>query len=513
MNRPAEEIATGTPDAYDNSTNTLLDDGYLDSSLEESPMQDRTWPLIQTGHGDLINYNTLVDSQEGGQAANSPLSPSWKEVMTAKKVPEGSTKASIFNLTSTIIGGGVLSIPYAFACTGLAVGVIMLLVMSSASAYSAYLLLSCARRCGGKNYEDIAVFIYGRTGGTFVNFLVFLLVYLACIGYIVLMGDLLTQLIPPIFPSDEWLNRVAMMGSCVVVIYPVTLLRNISALRITSFVSVIAIMFLAGAIIDKSIRINENFVPANATSHHGSGSHKFLPVEDPCLAKATSRFQCIKWVRFDFDFLLAIPILSCSFMCHFNVLPVHLELRRPTRQRMKKVIYWTMGLAAFLYLLVAIAGYLSFFQMLLGKNGGNVLNLYSKGDFVITMGRAGLVMTLLLSFPLLTHPCRATIEVLFFDRFWSPSNCRSIFISTLISVTSYLIAIFVPSITVVWTLTGSTDAIVVAYVLPALFYLKLTKGSICNRRKLPAAFLFVAGVALSIVCTYASVMNVIKMKH
>ena len=83
------------------------------------------------------------------------------------------------------------------------------------------------------------------------------------------------------FPSDEWLNRVAMMGSCVVVIYPVTLLRNISALRITSFVSVIAIMFLAGAIIDKSIRINENFVPANATSHHGSGSHKFLPVEDP----------------------------------------------------------------------------------------------------------------------------------------------------------------------------------------------------------------------------------------
>ena len=42
MNRPAEDIATGTPDAYDNSMNTLLDDGYLDSSLEESPMQDRT---------------------------------------------------------------------------------------------------------------------------------------------------------------------------------------------------------------------------------------------------------------------------------------------------------------------------------------------------------------------------------------------------------------------------------------------------------------------------------------
>ena len=498
-NRTAEEIATGPSEAYDNSTNGLLDDGYLDSSLEESPMQDRTWPLIQTGNNGPANYNTLIDSPEGG-GPNTPLSPTWKEVITSNKVPEGSTKASVFNLTSTIIGGGCLSIPYAFACTGLAVGVIMLLVMSSASAYSAYLLLSCARRCGGKNYEDIAIYIYGRTGGTIVNFLVFLLVYLACIGYIVLMGDLLTQLIPPIFPSDDWLNRVAMMGSCVVVIYPVTLLRNLSALRITSFVSVLAIMFLAGAIIDKSIRINENFIPTNTSAHHDAPmppSHKFLPVEDPCLAKVTSRFDCIKWVRFDFDFLLAIPILSCSFMCHFNVLPVHLELRRPTRQRMKKVIYWTMGLAATLYLLVAVAGYLSFFQMLLGKNGGNILNMYSKGDIVITMGRAGLVSTLLLSFPLLTHPCRATIEVLLFDKFWEASSCRSIFISTLISVSSYLIAIFVPNITVVWTLTGSTDAIIVAYVLPALFYLKLTKGSICNRRKLPAAFLFVVIFVLS----------------
>ena len=148
--------------------------------------------------------------------------------------------------------------------------------------------------------------------------------------------------------------------------------------------------------------------------------------------------------------------------------------------------------------------------MLLGKNGGNILNMYSKGDIVITMGRAGLVSTLLLSFPLLTHPCRATIEVLLFDKFWEASSCRSIFISTLISVSSYLIAIFVPNITVVWTLTGSTDAIIVAYVLPALFYLKLTKGSICNR-KLPAAFLFVVGVGLSIVCTFASIVNVIKI--
>ena len=97
-NRTAEEIATGPSEAYDNSTNGLLDDGYLDSSLEESPMQDRTWPLIQTGNNGPANYNTLIDSPEGG-GPNTPLSPTWKEVITSNKVPEGSTKASVFNLT------------------------------------------------------------------------------------------------------------------------------------------------------------------------------------------------------------------------------------------------------------------------------------------------------------------------------------------------------------------------------------------------------------------------------
>ena len=34
----------------------------------------------------------------------------------------GTVLNSIFNLVSTIIGGGALSLPYAFACTGLVTG-------------------------------------------------------------------------------------------------------------------------------------------------------------------------------------------------------------------------------------------------------------------------------------------------------------------------------------------------------------------------------------------------------
>ena len=78
--------------------------------------------------------------------------------MTAKKVPEGSTKASIFNLipSSEVYCRFHMHLHVLDLLSGdNAVGDVL------CDAYSAYLLLSC-QRCGGKNYEDIAVFIWSH---------------------------------------------------------------------------------------------------------------------------------------------------------------------------------------------------------------------------------------------------------------------------------------------------------------------------------------------------------------
>ena len=126
------------------------------------------------------------------------------------------------------------------------------------------------------------------------------------------------------------------MVICVGVVFPITLVKKISALRITSFISVISIIFLAGTLSWESV--NDNM--------HHSYNDQILVELDPCIAKHFhDRLKCIKWFKFDFDVLLSIPILACSYMCHFNVLPMHKELRRATRKRMGSVITWTMCFA------------------------------------------------------------------------------------------------------------------------------------------------------------------------
>jgi len=77
-----------------------------------------------------------------------PQSPGWAEALDPRNESpkHGTVKSSIFNLVSTIIGGGVLSLPYAFKQTGLVLGAVILAIVACMSAYSAHLLVACGRR-------------------------------------------------------------------------------------------------------------------------------------------------------------------------------------------------------------------------------------------------------------------------------------------------------------------------------------------------------------------------------
>ncbi len=489
----------------------------------------------------------------GAEASNDSLpgkhtvSPTWREALDPSvKLREGTVKSSVFTLVSTIIGGGVLSLPFTLAACGLVPGMILLVVMATVSAYSANLLVASAARSGGESYEDIALRVWGPRAALAVSALVLMLVFFASIGYIVLFGDLSTSLFPPLFDCTcghgrvtngdvetcQKHNRWAYMGLCLAFIFPGCLLKKMSALRLTSVLSVMSIAFLAGVLIWKSAH-------DNATSQYDY-DHMLVAV-DACVANhRTSRLTCIKWFREpDLATLLSIPILACSFMCHFNVLPLHKELRRATRKRMRTVIYATMGLAGLLYSCVAVAGYLDFLSLLLSHQGGNILSLYLPSDTVINVGRAGLLGTIILSFPLLTHPCRSLLEKLVFDKTsWRASTCRHVCITILIVVAAAVIAFVTPDIVVVWSVTGSTDAITVAYVLPPILFLKSQKvrkaageltamhveagrgggdldgkededsGGWWSQRALPI-LTCVAGIVTALVCTGASIYNIV----
>ena len=78
----------------------------------------------------------------------------------------GTVFSSIFTLVSTMVGGGILSLPFAFQQGGFIMTSIVLLCVLMASTHGAFLIINSKRYCQGKirNVEDVGNVAFGNKG-------------------------------------------------------------------------------------------------------------------------------------------------------------------------------------------------------------------------------------------------------------------------------------------------------------------------------------------------------------
>jgi len=306
----------------------------------------------------------------------------------------GSRSSSVFNLVATLVGGGCLSLPFAFHKTGLALGPLYLLFSGLLSGFSMRLLLSCSRRTGAQTYEECGEKAFGRKMKYVTMVLLIMVTFLAAVAYLILARDLATPLVESYIvgakTSQNEHNFIAIMFLLPVV--PLCYAKSLHALRFTSMVSLCALGVLTGAIIYRSVdRAHE----------------RKIDWDDIELASLNGE-----------NTIYALPFMELSFMAHFNLLPIHTGMRKPTRARLDQVVSYTIGLAYTFYILISIAGYLYAYDHVCGKSSSstcedgvpdNILNAFDLNDSLIDIGRLGFLSVILLSFPLLVMPCRETI--------------------------------------------------------------------------------------------------------
>ena len=187
------------------------------------------------------------------------------------------------------------------------------------------------------------------------------------------------------------------------------------------------------------------------------------------------------------------------------------ELVQPTPLRTTTVVTSSIGTAAAIYILVAITGYLSFGSNVLG----NIVAQYTP-SVASTIGRAAIVVLVMFSYPLQVHPCRASVDAVVK---WRParssssrsrgregagspsrsallggtsttqsapkaltkpataeemSEIRFALITTAIILLSYTVAMTVSSLDKVLAYVGSTGSTSISFILPGLFYYKIS---------------------------------------
>lgn len=177
------------------------------------------------------------------------------------------------------------------------------------------------------------------------------------------------------------------------------------------------------------------------------------------------------------------------------------EIADNSHIRLTSVVSTSIGSAGFIYILVAVTGYLSF-----GNDvGGNIVAQYAP-SVSATIGRAAIVVLVMFSYPLQVHPCRASVDAVLK---WRPTKRKSnpadenpnnpmikkgrdeigevrfAAITTVIIILSYIVAMTVSSLDKVLAYVGSTGSTSISFILPGLFYYKISSpDSLLHQRLL-----------------------------
>ncbi|CCD23385.1 Avt7p NDAI_0B03510 [Naumovozyma dairenensis CBS 421] len=288
--------------------------------------------------------------------------------------------SSIINLVKTIVGAGLLAIPYAFRSDGILVGTLLTLLAAINSGFGLFILAKCSKTLinpRNSSFFSICMLTYPSLSPLFD-----LAMIIQCFGvglsYLVLIGD--------IFPGLFGGHRDYWIISSAFIIVPLSCLKKLDSLKYSSIVGLFALAYLSMFIFVMFLHNTVFKLPNEGDSTRGE----------------------VYWFHvYDFRGLLStFSIIIFAYTGAMNLFSMIRELEDISMQNIKNVINGSIIISTGLFLLVGISGYLTF-----GSNvEGNIILNYNPNSNWIYIGKFCLGTMLILSFPLLFHPLRIAVN-------------------------------------------------------------------------------------------------------
>lgn len=294
--------------------------------------------------------------------------------------PGAPMASGVFNLLNTIIGGGVLSLPYAFRGGGILVGITYQVVFGALTLHALRLLLLSQRYAPVRSYEDLARVALGTKGWYAYNIMAFLNCYGACASYMVVVGDALPSLLVEM--GAHVTREGVLIATTACIIFPLSALRSFAALQYASTAATLIYVFFAGYLARMYL-------------------HAVVLPEPPA---ALVKLDALAMVRM-------AGISAFAYQCATSLFPIYQEMREPTEQRMTLLASIAIGAAAVLYSTVGAAAYAYFGETL---RGDVLLNLAELPGLTIQLLRLAFALSICLTFPTLHFAARRSLDQMLF---------------------------------------------------------------------------------------------------
>mmetsp|Transcript_19567 Transcript_19567/g.61989 ORF Transcript_19567/g.61989 Transcript_19567/m.61989 type:complete len:536 (+) Transcript_19567:120-1727(+) len=290
--------------------------------------------------------------------------------------------SSIANLCNTIVGAGILGLPFAFMSCGMSLGLTLIFGCAGACCLSLHLLSTSAKTAGVWPSSFYTVAIAAIPTWTF---LIDLAVAVKCFGvatsYLIVSGDMMPNVMAFIGAPHAWQDRDLWVSISVAVAGPLACFAKLDALRHTSLLSILCVVYLAGLALAVAIAPDALACERDQPRDECRG-----PVEGGPSPET----------------LRILSIFIFGFTCQQNIFAVVNELARPSARRVGLVIAASVGISLALYLVVAVGGFLVYGN----RVHKDVLINFPEDSAAFTLARVGISLVVIFSYPLQAHPSR-----------------------------------------------------------------------------------------------------------
>ncbi|CAN9508120.1 unnamed protein product [Ophioblennius macclurei] len=408
---------------------------------------------------------------------------------------------SVFNLGNAIMGSGILGLSYAMANTGIALFVILLVAVAIFSLYSVHLLLKTANEGGALVYEQLGYKAFGIPGKLAASCSITMQNIGAMSSYLYIVKYELPIVIQAFTGTNngEWYTNgdYLVLLVTVVIILPLSLLRNLGYLGYTSGLSLLCMVFFLIVVIIKKFQIQCPLPPELDALNETQKDANVSLFDSNTTARDYSDSCRPKYFVFNSQTVYAFPILTFAFVCHPAILPMYEELKDRSRRRMQGVANVSFLAMFIMYLLAALFGYLTFNVHV----GPELLHTYSrfyKSDVLLLIVRLAVLTAVTLTVPVVLFPIRTSVNHLLCPtRGFSWVRHTTITVGLLAGTNA--LVILVPTIRDIFGFIGASAAAMLIFILPSAFYIKLVKKEpMKSMQKIGATAFLVCGIIVMI---------------
>mgnify|MGYP000551343110 CR=1 FL=1 len=365
------------------------------------------------------------------------------------------------SMCNTILGAGVLSLPYAFSITGWVTGTVLLSIGGLFNSTGCNLLALCAAKCGTPASLYSIMRPLGKWWTLAVDINIVVQLFGTAVAYLIVVGDLM----PAAFEQLGATGAVTKRQTCVLLAFcfaaPLSCPHDIKWLGTTSGFSVFFLIYVAFLVFLFSL-------PSEST-HMDPCTHQDLDDDTVNCKGSTQLGDDVNAI----EFLEAMSIFIFGFASQITTFPIVNELVDVSQKRLNQVFMASTLTGMALYIVVSFCAYSTYGDSI----KSDLLLNYPKVP-AVSAARIMISFVVTFSFPLQINPTRRCILTIlrnFIDDDKpvkkSIQNIRYWIITVLFLMGALGLALTVTDLGIVIALVGAFGGTLIMFILPGYLFL------------------------------------------